>query len=99
IGGQVNIGVDVLTGSIAQIKAGKLRALAMLGKTRCEFLPDVPAVGETLSGYEANSWCGLGVPKGTPQEIVERINREINIGLRDATVKARLAQIATTPIF
>jgi tripartite-type tricarboxylate transporter receptor subunit TctC len=99
IGGQVNIGVDVLTGSIAQIKAGKLRALAMLGKTRTEFLPDVPTIGETVPGYEANSWCGLGVPKGTPPEIVERLNREINAGLRDPAVKARLAQIATTPIF
>ena len=99
IGGQVNTGVDVLTGSIAHIKSGKLRALAMLGKTRVEFLPEVPTIGETVAGYEANSWCGLGVPKGTPPEIVERINKEINAGLADPAVKARLAQIATTPIF
>ena len=99
IGGQVNTGIDVLTGSQAHIKSGALRALAVLGKTRSEFLPDVPTLGETVAGYEANSWCGLGVPKGTPPEIVERLNREINTGLRDPAVKARLAQVATTPIF
>jgi tripartite-type tricarboxylate transporter receptor subunit TctC len=99
IGGQVNVGVDVLTGSQAHIKSGALRALAVLGKTRSEFLPNVPTIGETVSGYEANSWCGVGVPRGTPPEIVERLNREINAGLRDPAVKARLAQIATTPIF
>jgi tripartite-type tricarboxylate transporter receptor subunit TctC len=99
IGGQVNVGVDVLTGSQPHIKSGALRALAVLGKTRVEFLPDVPTIGETVAGYEANSWCGLGVPKGTPPEIIERLNREINAGLKDPTVKARLAQIATTPIF
>jgi tripartite-type tricarboxylate transporter receptor subunit TctC len=99
IGGQVNTGIDVLTGSQAHIKSGALRALAVLGKTRSEFLPDVPTLGETVAGYEANSWCGLGVPKGTPPEIVERLNREINAGLRDPAVKARLAQVATTPIF
>jgi tripartite-type tricarboxylate transporter receptor subunit TctC len=98
IGGQVHVGIDVLTGSLAHIKSGTLRALAVLGKTRSEFLPDVPTVAETVAGYEANSWCGLGVPKGTPAEIIERINREINAGLADPTVKTRLAQIATTPI-
>ena len=98
IGGQVNVGVDVLTGSQAHIKSGALRVIAALGKSRIEFLPDVPTIGETVAGYEANSWCGLGVPKGTPPEIVERINREINAGLADPAIKARLAQIATTPI-
>ena len=98
IGGQVNVGVDVLTGSQAHIKSGALRVIAALGKSRIEFLPEVPTIGETVAGYEANSWCGLGVPKGTPPEIVERINREINAGLADPAIKARLAQIATTPI-
>jgi tripartite-type tricarboxylate transporter receptor subunit TctC len=99
IGGQINTGIDVLTGSIAHIRAGKLRAIAVLGKSRTEFLPDVPTIGETVAGYEANSWCGLGVPKGTAPETVERLNKEINAGLADPAVKARLAQIATTPIF
>jgi tripartite-type tricarboxylate transporter receptor subunit TctC len=98
IAGQVQIGIDVLTGSQAHIQSGKLRVLAVLGKTRSEFLPDVPTIGETVAGYEANSWCGVGVPKGTPPEIVTRINREINASLADPTVKERLAQIATTPI-
>jgi tripartite-type tricarboxylate transporter receptor subunit TctC len=98
IGGQVNTGIDVLTGSQAHIKSGGLRALAVLGKARSEFLPDVPTIAETVKGYEANSWCGVGVPKGTPPEIVERLNREINAGLKDPGVKARLAQVATTPI-
>ena len=98
ISGQVHTGIDVLTGSQAHIKSGALRVLAVLGKTRSEFLPDVPTIGETVAGYEANSWCGLGVPRGTPPEIIERINREINAGLADPAVKARLAQVATTPI-
>jgi tripartite-type tricarboxylate transporter receptor subunit TctC len=98
IAGQVHVGIDVLTGSQAHIQSGKLRVLAVLGKTRSEFLPDVPTIGETVAGYEANSWCGVGVPKGTPPEIVTRINREINASLADPAVKERLAQIATTPI-
>jgi tripartite-type tricarboxylate transporter receptor subunit TctC len=98
IAGQVQIGIDVLTGSQAHIQSGKLRVLAVLGKARSEFLPDVPTIGETVADYEANSWCGVGVPKGTPPEIVTRINREINASLVDPAVKERLSQIATTPI-
>jgi tripartite-type tricarboxylate transporter receptor subunit TctC len=98
IGGQVQIAVDVLTGSLAHIRSGALRALAMAGKARSDILPDVSTIGETVAGYEANSWCGLGVPKGTPPEIIERLNREINAGLVDPAVKAKLAAVATTPI-
>jgi tripartite-type tricarboxylate transporter receptor subunit TctC len=98
IGGQIQIGIDVLTGSLAQIRAGSLRALAMAGKSRFPALPDVPAIGETVAGYEANSWCGVGVPRGTPPEIIVRLNREINAGLADPAIKARLAEVATTPI-
>jgi len=58
----------------------------------------VPTIGETVAGYEANSWCGVGVPRGTPGEIIERLNREINAGLANPMVKARLADVATTPI-
>jgi tripartite-type tricarboxylate transporter receptor subunit TctC len=98
IGGQVQIAIDVLTGSLAHIRSGALRALAMAGKTRSDILPDVPTIGETVAGYEANSWCGLGVPKGAAPEIIERLNREINTGLVDPAVKAKLAAVATTPI-
>jgi tripartite-type tricarboxylate transporter receptor subunit TctC len=98
LSGQVQVGIDVLTGSLAQIEAGTLRPLAMAGAQRSEFLPDVPIIGETVPLYVANSWCGIGVPRGTPAEIVARLNREINAGLKDPQVKARLAKVATTPI-
>jgi tripartite-type tricarboxylate transporter receptor subunit TctC len=72
--------------------------LAVAGKHRSEALPDVPTIGETVAGYEANSWCGVGVPRGTSAEIVERLNREFNAGLANPTIRARLADVATTPI-
>ncbi len=99
IGGQVQVAIDVLTGSLAHIRSGSLRALGMAGKSRSEALPEVPTIGETVAGYEANSWCGVGVPRGTPPEIIERLNREINAGLVNPTIKARLVDVATTPIF
>jgi tripartite-type tricarboxylate transporter receptor subunit TctC len=99
IAGQVQVAFDVMTTSLPQIRAGKLRALGVAGKTRYPGLPDVPAIAETVPGYEANSWCGLGVPAGTPNAIIERLNREINAGLSDPVVKARLADVATTPIY
>jgi tripartite-type tricarboxylate transporter receptor subunit TctC len=98
IGGQVQLAVDVMTGSLAHIRLGRVRPIAVLGKARSEFMPEVPSMAETLPGYEANSWCGVGVPRGTPREIIERLNREINAGLHDPALKARLANVATTPI-
>jgi tripartite-type tricarboxylate transporter receptor subunit TctC len=98
VGGQVQVAFDVLTGALAHIRSGSLRALAVAGKHRSEALPDVPTIGETVAGYEANSWCGVGVPRGTSAEIVERLNREINAGLANPTIKARLADVATTPM-
>src|SRR5215813_15139671 len=97
IGGQVQVAIDVLTGSLAHIRSGSLRALGVAGKKRSEALPDVPTIAETVNGYEANSWCGVGVPRGTPPEIIERLNHEINAGLVNPTIKARLAEVATTP--
>ena len=88
IGGQVQVAFDVLTGSLAHVRSGSLRALGMAGKRRSDALPDVPTIGEVVAGYEANSWCGLGVPRGTPAEIIARLNREINAGLADPTVRA-----------
>jgi len=99
IAGQVQAMFPTLTGSLPHIRSGALRLLAVAGKSRSEFVPDAPTIGETLPGYEANSWCGVGVPRGTPAEIITRLNREINAGLADPVTKARLAAVATTPIF
>jgi tripartite-type tricarboxylate transporter receptor subunit TctC len=97
--GQVQVMFATLTGSLAHIRSGALRLLAVAGKTRSEFVPDAPTVSESVPGYEANSWCGVGVPAGTPPEIIARLNHEINAGLADPATKARLAAVATTPIF
>src|SRR5215831_16514300 len=87
LGGQLQVGIDVLTGPLSQIRAGGVRALGIGSKARSEFLPDVPAISETVPGYEANSWCGVGVPRGTPPEIIDRLNREINAGLANPAIK------------
>jgi len=95
LGNQVQAAIDVVTASLPHIRSGALRALAVTTAARLETLPDVPTVGETLPGYEAVSWTGVGVPKGTPAAIIERLNREINAGLEDAGIKARLAELNT----
>ena len=99
IGGQVQVAFDVLTGALSHIKSGDVRALAMAGATRYEGLPDVPTIGETMPLFVANSWCGIGVPRGTPAEIIARLNREVDTGLKDPTVRAKLTALATTPMF
>jgi tripartite-type tricarboxylate transporter receptor subunit TctC len=99
IAGQVQVMWPTLTGALPHIRSGALRLLAVGGKNRSEFVPDAPTIGETVPGYEANSWCGVGVPRGTPAEIIVRLNREINAGLADPATRARLATVATTPIF
>jgi tripartite-type tricarboxylate transporter receptor subunit TctC len=99
IAGQVEVMFATLTGSLAHIRSGALRLLAVAGKSRSEFVPDAPTIGESVPGYEANSWCGLGVPRGTPAEIIARLNTEINAGLADPATRARLAAVGTTPIF
>ena len=96
--GQAQVMFDVMTPALPHIRSGALRALAVAGAKRSENLPDVPTIAETVPGYEANSWCGVGVPKGTPHEIIERLNREINAGLMDPHLRARLAEVGTTPI-
>jgi tripartite-type tricarboxylate transporter receptor subunit TctC len=97
LSGQVQVAFDVLTTSLPHIRSGALRVLVMADKTCFDQLPDVPTIDEVVPGYEATVWAGIGVPKGTPGEIIERLNREINAGLVDPTVKARLADVATTP--
>jgi tripartite-type tricarboxylate transporter receptor subunit TctC len=99
IAGQVQVMFPTLTGALAHIRSGALRLLAVAGKSRSEFVPEAPTVAESLPGYEANSWCGVGVPRGTPGEIIARLNAEINAGLADHATRARLAAVATTPIF
>ena len=91
LGGQVQVMFNSLPASIEYIKAGALRALAVASATRSETLPDIPTMGEFVPGYEAPTWYGLGAPKNTPAEIVEKLNKEINAGLADPKIKARLA--------
>jgi tripartite-type tricarboxylate transporter receptor subunit TctC len=98
LGGQVQVTFDNLPSSIQHIKAGKLRALAVTTAKRSEELPDVPTVGETVPGYEASAFFGLGVPHGTPKEIVDILNREINLALKDPTMIAKLKELGGTPI-
>ena len=93
LAGQVQVYFANTIASIEYIRAGKLRALAVTTATRSEALPDIPTVGEFVPGYEASGWSGIGAPKGTPAEIVEKLNREINAGLADPRMKARLADL------
>ena len=82
--------------SIEHVRAGNLRALAVTTATRSEALPDIPTVGDFVPGYEASGWFGLGAPKNTPAEIVDKLNKEINAGLADPKIKARLADLGGT---
>jgi tripartite-type tricarboxylate transporter receptor subunit TctC len=93
---QVQIYFGNLPGSIEYIRAGKLRALAVTTATRSEVLPDIPTVGDFVPGYEASDWIGLGAPKNTPAEIIDKLNKEINAGLADPKMKARLADLGGT---
>ena len=87
-----------VSSSIEYIRAGKLRALAVTTATRSEALPDIPTVGDFVPGYEASSWIGIGAPKNTPAEIVDKLNQEINAGLADPKIKARLADLGSVPM-
>jgi tripartite-type tricarboxylate transporter receptor subunit TctC len=96
IGGQVQVAIVTSAASIEHIRSGKLHPLAMTTSMRLEFLPDIPTVGEFVPGYEVSGWLGIGAPKNTPTEIIERLNREINAGLADPKFKARLADLGLT---
>jgi tripartite-type tricarboxylate transporter receptor subunit TctC len=98
LGGQVQVTFDNLPSSIQHIKAGKLRALAVSTATRSPELPDVPTVGETVKGYEASAFFGLGAPKGTPKEIVDLINKHINAALKDPSMLAKLKDLGGIPM-
>jgi len=97
LGGQVQVSFASMPSSIQYIRAGKLRALAVVTATRSEVVPDVPTIGEFVPGYEASSWYGVGAPKATPAEIVDKLNNEINAGLADPKMKARLADLGEIP--
>ena len=96
LGGQVQVMFVTTSASIEHIKAGKLRPLAVTTAARSEALPDIPTVGEFVPGYEGSNCFGLGAPRGTPTEIVEKLNREINAGLADPKIKARFADLGGT---
>jgi tripartite-type tricarboxylate transporter receptor subunit TctC len=93
LGGQVQVMFDNMPSSIELIRAGKLRPIAVTQAMRAEELPDIPSVSEFLPGYEASSWFGVGAPKNTPAEIVDKLNKEINAALADPKMKARLADL------
>jgi tripartite-type tricarboxylate transporter receptor subunit TctC len=98
MGGQVQVIFDNLPSSIEYIRAGKLRALGVTTTTRSDALPNVPTVAETVPGYEASAWFGLGAPKGTPAEIIDKLNAAVNAGLADPRLKARLADLGGAPM-
>jgi tripartite-type tricarboxylate transporter receptor subunit TctC len=93
LGGQVQIVFPTTLASIEYIRAGRLRALAVTAATRSEALPQVPTVSEFVPGFEATGWYGVGAPKNTPAELIDRLNKEINAGLADPKIKARLADL------
>jgi len=93
IGGQTQVTFSPIPTSIEQIRAGKLRALAVTSAMRSEALPDIPTVGESVPGYEASGWLGFGAPKNTPTEIIDKLNKEVNAGLADSKIKAHLTDL------
>jgi tripartite-type tricarboxylate transporter receptor subunit TctC len=97
IAGQVQVMVDALPASLPHIRSGRLRALGVTSAARSDAIPDVPAIGESVPGYEASVWIGAGVPVGTPADVIARLNREINAGLQNPTIKAQLAEGGATP--
>jgi tripartite-type tricarboxylate transporter receptor subunit TctC len=98
VGGQMQVMFDLITASIGFIKAGKLRPLAVTSAARSHALPELPTVGDFLPGYEATSIEGLGAPRNTPREIIERLNKEVNAAFADGNFKARMADLVVAPL-
>jgi tripartite-type tricarboxylate transporter receptor subunit TctC len=96
--GQVHVLFDNLPSSAGHIKGGRLRALAVTSAQREPSLPDVPTVADTVPGYEATAWFGIGMPKGTPRDIIEKVNAEVNRALADPKMRERLAELGGQPI-
>ena len=98
IGGQVQVFFDNLPSSAGHIKGGSIRALAVTSAAREPSFPDLPTVGETVPGYEATAWFGIGMPKGTPKDVINKINAAVNKALADPKMRERLAQLGGAPI-
>jgi tripartite-type tricarboxylate transporter receptor subunit TctC len=98
IGGHVQVLFDSMVSVLPHVQAGRVRALAVTSKARSPLLPDLPAIAETVPGYEAIIWFGVGVPRGTPPGVVARLNREINAGLASPEMKDKFAKLGTTPM-
>jgi len=96
MGGQVQVMFDAIPSSIPHIRSGRLRALAVTASARSDALPDVPTLAEFVPGYDAGGWNGIGAPRNTPIEVVDKLNQEINSGLADAALKARFADVGGT---
>ena len=97
LGGQVQVMMPMLPPAIEYIRAGKLRPLAITATNRLEILPEVPPLGDAVPGYEALSWVGIGAPKGTPKQIIDRLNRAIIAALTDPKIKAQIADQGAVP--
>src|SRR6195952_3403984 len=98
IGGQVHVLFDNLPSSVVHIKAGKVRALAVTSQEREPSMPQLPTVGETVPGYEATAWFGIGMPKGTPRDVIDKVNAEVNRALADPKMRDKLAELGGRPI-
>jgi tripartite-type tricarboxylate transporter receptor subunit TctC len=98
ISGQVQAAFDALPASLPHIRTGALRPLAVTTAMRSDSLPDIPTIGDTIPGYEASGWSGIGVPTGTPPDIIGRLYREISAGLANPAIRARLADLGATPM-
>jgi tripartite-type tricarboxylate transporter receptor subunit TctC len=98
LGSQVQVYFGTISESIEYIRAGRLRALAVTTATRSEVLPDIPTLGEFVPGYEASGWQGIGAPKSTPTDIVDKLNKEINTSIADPKLKVRFADLGSTPL-
>jgi tripartite-type tricarboxylate transporter receptor subunit TctC len=98
ISGQVQAAFDALPGSLPHIRTGALRPLAVTTAARSEELPDIPTIGDTIPGYEASGWAGVGAPKGTPADIIAKLYHEISAGLANPAIRARLAELGSAPM-
>jgi tripartite-type tricarboxylate transporter receptor subunit TctC len=98
LGGEVDVLFPSLASSAEFIRAGKLRGLAVTSAMRSETLPDIPTVGEFVPGYEISTWYGIGAPKGTPADVIDKINNEIDAGLADPKIKTQFAALGDVPM-
>src|SRR5262249_9510070 len=96
LSGQIQVAFAPIQASVGYVRTGKLRGLAVTSVTPSNVLPDLPTVGEFVPGYEASAWFGVGAPKNTPTEIIDKLNKEINVALTEPRIKARIADLGGT---